>query len=82
MVVIKDIHPQAPVHLLVIPKKHFGELTEADDALLLRMLAVIKRIIKERKIIQYRIVNNSKASAFIDHLHIHVLGSVDKFRQL
>jgi len=82
VVVIKDIHPQAPVHWAVVSKKHVPEFIEADDALLVKMLAVIKKIIKDEHIINYRLVNNGKGAALINHVHIHVLGQVEKFRKL
>lgn len=82
IVVFKDIHPQAAVHWLVVPKIHVEEFTQTSDELLSKMFAIIKKIIKERGIAQYRLVNNGKGAALIDHVHIHVLGSVDKFRKL
>lgn len=81
-VVIKDIHPQAPVHWIVMPKKHVPELVKADDALLAKMLGTVKKIIKDEHIANYRIIANGKGAALIDHLHIHVLGNIDKFRKL
>ncbi|MBI2405074.1 HIT domain-containing protein [Candidatus Gottesmanbacteria bacterium] len=82
VVVIKDIHPQAAVHYLVISKKHVPELVEADDALLMKVMSTVKKIIKEHHIANYRIVNNGQGAALIDHMHVHVLGSIDKFRKL
>ena len=80
--VIKDIHPQAPVHLLVIPKKHIAELIGADEATLIRLMALAKNMIVDQKITNYRLVNNGKGAAVIDHLHLHILGKVDKMRSL
>ncbi|MEK7129504.1 MAG: HIT domain-containing protein [Patescibacteria group bacterium] len=82
MMVIPDIHPQASVHLLVIPKKHVSEFTEADDALLAKIVKTVKKIIKDEHISNYRIVSNGKGAALIDHLHMHILGKVDKYRKL
>lgn len=82
LVVFKDINPQAPVHWLVVSKKHIPELVDADDALLAKMLSIAKKIIKDEHITGYRIVNNGKGAAVIDHIHMHVLGKVDKFRKL
>lgn len=82
ILVIKDINPQAPVHWLVMPKKHVAELIDGDDELLTKMLIVSKKIITQESIKSYRIVSNGKGAACIDHLHIHVLGSIDKFRKL
>jgi histidine triad (HIT) family protein len=82
VVVIRDIHPQAPVHWLVISKAHVPELLEVPDGLAGKMMAVVKKIISDQRIEQYRIVINGKGAVLVDHLHIHVLGSIDKFRTL
>ena len=82
VIVIRDIHPAAPVHLLVISKKHISELLEVPDGLAGKMMMVVNKIIKEQRIEQYRIVINGKGAVFVDHLHIHVLGKIDKERTL
>ena len=58
-----DIDPKAPVHVLVIPKKHIAslnELTEADSALLMKIMLVIQKIAQDKNIAEsgYRVVNN------------------------
>jgi len=76
----EDIHPQAPTHLLISPRKHMVSLndaTEEDTALLGRMLLVAKQLAAERGISGgYRTVINNGAGAgqSVDHLHLHVLG--------
>jgi histidine triad (HIT) family protein len=82
VLVFKDIFPQAPVHWIIIPKKHVPELLAADDVLIHHMMNVAKRIIRDEKINGYRLVSNGKGAAVIDHLHIHLLGKVDRLRQL
>lgn len=79
--VIRDIHPRAPVHLLVIPRKHIvslNESSEEDQALLGHLLVVVGRMAKEQGIdgTGYRTVINTNAEAgqTIFHLHIHLLG--------
>jgi histidine triad (HIT) family protein len=81
VVAIEDIHPQAPVHLLVIPRRHLPSLKEAtreDEALLGRLLTVGAQLARERGLESkgYRTVINSGASAgqSVFHLHVHVLG--------
>ncbi len=81
-IVIKDIHPQAPVHLLVIPKVHYAEFMDMPQELLNRLTAFAKTVISEREITSYRLVNNGKGAAFIDHFHLHILGKILKDRQL
>lgn len=82
VVVIKDIHPQAPVHWLVISKKHVPELLEVPGNLAGKMMMVVNKIIRDQGIRKYRIVINGKGAVLVDHLHIHVLGKIDKFRTL
>lgn len=82
VIVIKDIHPQAPVHLLVIPKRHIQEFTDMPEELLTHVLTTAKQTIKDHAITQYRLVNNGKGAAMVDHFHLHILGSIDKSRTL
>jgi histidine triad (HIT) family protein len=76
----EDIHPQAPTHLLISPRKHMVSLNDAtaeDTALLGRMLLVAKQLAAERGVSGgYRTVINNGAGAgqSVDHLHLHVLG--------
>lgn len=81
-IVINDIHPQAPVHFLVIPKKHISDVMDADAVVLSKLFAVIKKMIKEKKIRNYRLVHNGEGAAYVKHMHIHLLGSVAIDRNL
>ena len=77
-VVISDINPQAPVHLLVIPREHLESLDDAsqkDEALLGHLLRVGARIANEHPETAYRTVINTGAGAgqSVFHLHVHVL---------
>ena len=75
-----DIHPQAPVHLLVIPRKHFAsaaEATEEDEALLGHLHRVAAQLAREHGLKQgHRVVMNTGAAAgqTVFHVHLHVLG--------
>ncbi len=82
VIVIPDIHPASPVHLLVIPKRHVADFMDADEVLVGKLMRVVQAIIAEHKIKNYRLVNNGGGAAYIDHLHVHILGSVDKARNL
>jgi histidine triad (HIT) family protein len=77
----RDIDPKAPVHILVVPKKHISGLdsSTADDARLLgEMLVAAKDIAKKEKLDEsgYRVViNNGKdAGQAVAHIHYHLLG--------
>jgi len=74
-----DLAPQAPVHLLVIPRKPIARISGAgaeDAALLGHLLLVARHVAKEAGLTDFRIVINDGASAgqSVFHLHLHVLG--------
>ena len=76
----KDIHPKAPVHILVIPKKHIASIKEMkieDEILIGKMFIAIQKIAaKEGLENGYRIVNNcgEDGGQEVMHLHFHLLG--------
>ena len=76
----KDIDPQAPVHILIIPKKHIDSLDEVDESdseLLSYILLKIKDLAKEFELDKgYRVVINTKEDGgqSVNHLHFHLLG--------
>ena len=77
----RDINPQAPVHVLVIPRDHIESLDDAarnDEALLGHLLRVAARVANEQGLSEsgYRTVINTGAGAgqSVFHLHLHVLG--------
>ena len=79
LIAFRDIHAQAPTHLLVIPRAHIATLndaTAADEALLGRLLGACRRAAAAEKLGEYRIVNNCGESAgqSVFHIHMHVLG--------
>jgi len=75
-----DLEPQAPVHVLIVPKKHIAsldEITEADQELMGHILLKVKEIAKDLGLENgYRLVNNCGEDGFqtIKHLHFHLLG--------
>ncbi len=76
-----DINPQAPVHVLVVPKVHIATLNDLEDAhaeLVGRLFVAAKRIAGELEIAQpgYRTVLNCNAAAgqTVFHIHLHLLG--------
>lgn len=79
-IAFNDINPQAPTHILVIPKKPIVRLSEAtteDKDLLGHLLLVVKQVAQEAGLANgYRVVTNSGAEAgqSVDHIHFHVLG--------
>jgi histidine triad (HIT) family protein len=81
LVVLKDINPQAPTHVLIVPRRHIAtlnDLTPEDDALLGEMTRRAAAIAKEHGHGDrgYRTVLNCNADAgqSVFHIHLHVLG--------
>lgn len=81
VIAIRDINPQAPVHLLVIPKtaeyRNVTELGAGDPELLAEVVATAGRLAEEHTGGQYRLVFNQgeRAGQTVFHVHAHVLGS-------
>ena len=76
----EDIHPQAPTHILICPRKHLASLGEAsaeDAALLGRLQLVAAQLARDRQLTEgYRTIFNSGRGAgqSVFHLHLHLLG--------
>ncbi len=78
VVVFKDLNPQAPTHLLIIPVKHIAKLDEAnqeDMALLGKLQLTAAKVAKELGLKDFRLVtNNGKgAGQTVEHLHYHLM---------
>ncbi len=79
-VVLRDVNPQAPTHLLVIPRKpipRIGEAAEEDSQLLGHLLLVARKAALSENLEEgFRIVvnNGSHGGESVPHLHVHVLG--------
>jgi histidine triad (HIT) family protein len=75
-----DIHPQAPVHVLIVPREHISSLSETDErknALLGHLLLAAAEIARTKGLGKgYRIVVNTgeEGGQTVDHLHLHLLG--------
>jgi len=79
LVAFRDVGPQAPVHVLVIPTEHLASLEEVKDGQLLgEMLLLARQIARDEKLAAdgYRIVLNTNRNGgqTVFHLHLHVLG--------
>lgn len=81
---IRDINPQAPLHVLVIPKseqyRDVTELAAGDPGLMAEMVAAAKRIADEHANGEYRLIFNNGASVAqsVFHVHAHVLGNLEE----
>ncbi len=80
VVAFKDINPQAPIHILVLPKEHIAsnnEITEENSSIVGHVFTVIKKLAKDNGLENgYRIVNNcgEDGGQSVNHLHFHLLG--------
>lgn len=76
----KDISPQAPVHILVIPKQPIAKVSDAEskDRVLMGHLLLTAKLVAEQAGLSngYRLVinNGSDGGQTVDHLHVHILG--------
>jgi len=76
-----DIHPAAPVHVLVVPRKHIATLNDAqpgDDAVLGRLMTAAARVARDRGIAEsgWRVTVNvgRDAHQLVFHVHLHLMG--------
>ena len=82
VVAFNDINPQAPTHILIVPKKHIGCINDfqADDKDLAAhiFVDVVPKLVKDAKIAEsgYRVVINTgkEGGQTVGHLHVHILG--------
>ncbi len=76
----RDIHPQAPVHILIVPKMHYASLSDIQNAADNELSACLRavRLIAEQENLTngYRVVSNCGPDACqsVPHLHFHILG--------
>ena len=81
MIAFRDINPQAPVHLLIVPKKHItslAHLSGAESPLMGDMVSIANQLAKREGVSEsgYRLVVNcgKEGGQLVPHLHLHVLG--------
>lgn len=78
VIAFRDIDPQAPVHVLVAPRRHIGDLTNLDSSIGGALLAACSKVASDQGIAAsgFRAVVNTGVDGgqSVDHLHVHVLG--------
>lgn len=84
-VVFKDINPHAPIHLLIVPKKHIrsiNDLTEDERGIVAETIMIAKEMAKAQGIAEsgYKLLYNVEKGGgqVIFHLHLHLMGGWDK----
>lgn len=81
VVAFKDIHPVAPVHLLIIPKLHIPELHDVPDpSIFASIMNASTKLVTENNLLTrgYKIEVNGGGAQIVDHLHFHLVGPVGK----
>ena len=78
-VIFKDIRPSAPIHYLVVPKKHISSIKEVnheDEALLGHLVHMAKEAADTLNLSGYKLIFNvgRDGGQIIDHLHLHLMG--------
>jgi len=79
-----DISPQAPIHFLVIPKKHIAapvDVLEEDDRLIGKLIRIGGQLAKENGVADgFRVIfnNGTKAGQVVFHIHLHIIGGREK----
>ena len=75
----KDINPIAPIHILIIPKKHIENFAEADENTITKLSAFTKKVTEKLNITDYRIITNNgeNAGQEVFHFHIHLIANPD-----
>jgi len=77
--VFKDIHPKAPIHLLVIPKVHIQSIAHLEanhNEVIAKLIYTAKKVAEDQGLKGYKLVFNvgREGGQVIDHLHLHLLG--------
>ncbi len=77
VIAFKDINPQAPIHIIVIPKIHIKSVLEADKETIGMIFQAINKIANQEKIEKtgFRVITNcgKNAGQTVEHLHFHIL---------
>ena len=77
VVAFRDINPQAPEHILVIPKEHYENILEVDSVdILAKLMQAVQEVSKKIGLKEFRTVINTgkQAGQTVFHVHIHMLG--------
>ncbi|MGE5042035.1 MAG: HIT domain-containing protein [Candidatus Levyibacteriota bacterium] len=80
IVAFPDIHPLAPIHLIIIPRKHIADFFHATPADIAAISKGIRHLVDKEKLMGkgYRIVVNGGGAQDINHLHFHLKGPINR----
>ena len=79
LMVFNDIHPSAPVHILIVPKEHIASISNLEishQSIVSELIFTAKKIAEDKNLSGYKLVFNvgRAGGQIIDHLHLHLLG--------
>lgn len=81
-VVFDDSSPSAPIHMLIVPRKHYKDIIELPDDLWVKARKLILDISKERKFKGFRIAINYGVASHMKHMHFHLLSGISKHKKV
>lgn len=82
LVMFEDIHPLAPIHFLIVTKKHLSDLNLVSDSLWLEIKNLALNYTKEKSYNGFRLAVNVGEAAFVKHMHTHYLSGISKDRNI
>lgn len=82
IVVFKELHPKAPIHFLIVPKKHLLDITQCDDSLWSEIKKVALGLSSQVSPKAFRLVVNAGDATMVKHMHVHFLGDVGVEREV
>lgn len=80
--IFKDKFPKAPIHLLIVPKKHYSDISESDGEVWSQIRETAIKLAQEKNLKGFRLVNNAGSAAAVKHMHVHFLGDVEAAREV
>jgi histidine triad (HIT) family protein len=82
LIAIKDIHPQADIHILIIPKNHTIDVNDLEDSVWTDIKKLGLELVKEKGITNFRMTTNAGDAAAVHHMHMHLLGEITSDRKI
>lgn len=82
LLVFEDLNPKAPIHLLIIPKKHVENIREDSGVIWGAIGKLAVKIANDKKVAGFRLVHNAGDAAAVAHMHVHFLGKVALDREV
>ena len=82
LIAFKDINPKAPIHILIVPKKHIKDISEDNGVLWASIGGLAKKIAREKNAKGFRLVHNAGDASLVKHMHVHFLAEVAADREI